>query len=54
MHLSSTFLNTGITEETFQQSEKKDSSDKYGRVQLVCMKVQVRNSLVPPLEYSQD
>ena len=44
--LSPTFLNTGTTDETFQQSGKQ--------VQLVCIKVQARISLEPPLEYNQD
>ena len=32
--------------------ENKAPSDKYGRVQLVCMQVRVHNSLGPPLEYN--
>ena len=34
--------------------ENKTLSDTYGRVQLVCMKVQAYSSLKPPLEYNQD
>ena len=34
--------------------ENKTSSDTYGRVQLVCKKVQDHSSLKPPLEYNQD
>ena len=33
---------------------EKISSDTYGRVQLVCMKIQVHSSLEPTLEYNQD
>ena len=34
--------------------ENKTPSDKYWRVQLVCMKVQAHSSLEPPLKYNQD
>ena len=34
--------------------ENKTTSDKYCRVQLVCIKVQAHKSLEPPLEYDQD
>ena len=34
--------------------ESKTISDTYGRLQLVCMKVQAHSSLEPPLEYNQD
>ena len=37
----------------FNNMEKKIPSDTYQRVQLVCMKAQVHNSLEPPLEYIQ-
>ena len=33
--------------------ENKNLSDKYWRVQLVCMKVQVNISLEPPPEYNE-
>ena len=34
--------------------ENKNISDIYQNVKLVCMKVQARSSLEPPLEYNQD
>ena len=33
--------------------ESKTPSDKCGRVQLVCMKVQAHSSSEPPLKYNQ-
>ena len=33
--------------------ETKTLLDRYRRIQLVCMKVQVHTSLEPPLEYNQ-
>ena len=33
--------------------ENKTLSDKYWRIQLVCMEVQGHSSLEPPLEYNQ-
>ena len=44
-------LNTGTTDETFQQSGKQDS---FRLIQLVCKKVQAHSSLEPPLRYNQD
>ena len=47
---SPTFLSTGTTNETFQQSEKQ----VYMKVQLVYMKVQAHSSLESLLESNQD
>ena len=47
-----TLLNTGSTDETFQQSGKQDSFRHI--LKLVCMKVQAHSCLEPPLEYNQD
>ena len=34
--------------------ENKAPSDRYWRVQLLCVEVQANNALEPPLEYNQD
>ena len=38
----------------FNNVKNKTRSETYCRVQLVCKKVLVNSSLVPPLEYNQD
>ena len=48
-----TFLNTGTTDETFQQSGKQDPFGQNQKVQLVCIKVQAHISSETPLEYNQ-
>ena len=52
--LSPAFLNTGTTNDNFQQSGKQDPFRHSLKVQLACMKVQAHSSLEPPLEYDQD
>ena len=51
MDLFPIFLNTGTTDETFQQSGKQDA---YCRVQQVRRKVRGHSSLESPLEYNDD
>ena len=48
--LSTTFLNTGTTHETFQQSGKQDS---FRQMLKSMYEVQAHSSLEPPLEYNQ-
>ena len=54
--LSPTFINTGTTDETFQQSGKQDSLRHLlkSSATVVWKKVLGHNFLEPPLEYNQD
>ena len=38
----------------YKTVENKTPLDTYGRVKLVCQKVQAHSSLEPPLEYNPD
>ena len=51
--LSPTFLSTGTTDETFQQSGKQDSVRHLLKSSASIKKVLAHSSLEPPLEYNQ-
>ena len=38
----------------FKNLESRIPFDTYWKIQLVCLQVQVRSSLEPPLEYNKD